>query len=130
MEWLSLLSQIFEVCIIPLLGVATVALINFIQKKTAEAKAKSKNDTLDKYIGMLGDTITDCVAATNQTYVDSLKQQGAFDLEAQKVAFQTTYDAVMQVLSQEAIDYLTEAYGDVKALITNQIEAKVNAAKK
>ena len=36
---------------------------------------------------MLSQTITDCVLATNQTYVDTLKAQGSFDAEAQKIAF-------------------------------------------
>ena len=34
MEWLALLYEIFEVCIIPLLGVLTVYIVKFIQKKT------------------------------------------------------------------------------------------------
>jgi hypothetical protein len=36
---------------------------------------------------MLNRTITECVIATNQTYVETLKQQGKFDEEAQKIAF-------------------------------------------
>jgi hypothetical protein len=36
---------------------------------------------------MLTDTITKCVIATNQTYVETLKKEGKFDLEAQEVAF-------------------------------------------
>ena len=33
------------------------------------------SDTADKYIAMLTDTITNCVVATNQTYVDALKER-------------------------------------------------------
>ena len=36
---------------------------------------------------MLSETITKCVVATNQTYVETLKKQGKFDKEAQKIAF-------------------------------------------
>jgi hypothetical protein len=36
---------------------------------------------------MATDTITNCVIATNQTYVNSLKEQGKFDEAAQKEAF-------------------------------------------
>lgn len=131
MEFLSAnFNSILEVVIIPILGALTVYAVNFINKKTQAIVAKSKNETLDKYICMLADTITNCVTATNQTYVDALKKQGAFDAEAQKVAFEQTYNAVMSVLSQEALDYLTEAYGDLHTHITNQIEAKVNTNKK
>ena len=40
---------------------------------------------MDKYLSMLTETITSCVIATNQTYVEALKKEGKFDLEAQKL---------------------------------------------
>jgi hypothetical protein len=129
MDWLELLFQIFEVCIIPLLGVLTAFIVKYIQAKTVEINGKHDSDILAKYVMMLSETITECVIATNQTYVESLKAQGAFDAEAQKVAFQKTFDAVMLVLSNEAKEYLTAAYGDLAAYITNKIEAEVNLNK-
>lgn len=129
MEWLALLYEIFEVCIIPLLGVLTMYIVKFIQKKTEELNSKNENELMNKYLTMLSDTIVDCVIATNQTYVESLKKQGKFDLDAQKVAFEMTYNAVINVLSNEAKDYLTSIYGDLSAYITNMIEAEVNRNK-
>lgn len=129
MEWLALLYEIFEVCIIPLLGVLTMYIVKFIQKKTEELNSKNENELMNKYLTMLSDTIVDCVIATNQTYVESLKKQGKFDVEAQKVAFEMTYNAVINVLSNEAKDYLTSIYGDLSAYITNMIEAEVNRNK-
>ena len=78
---------------------------------------------------MLTQTITDCVIATNQTYVESLKAQGKFDAEAQKKAFELTSNAVLSILSQDAQEYLTSAVGDLNAYITKKIEAEVNANK-
>jgi hypothetical protein len=72
---------------------------------------------------MIGETIVDCVLATNQTYVDSLKAQGAFDAEAQKVAFQKTYDMVIKFLTDEAKEYIAAVYGDVTEYLTSKIEA-------
>lgn len=129
MEWLALLYEIFEVCVIPLLGVLTVYIVKFIQKKTEELNSKNENELMNKYLTMLSDTIVDCVIATNQTYVESLKKQGKFDLEAQKIAFEMTYNAVINVLSNEAKEYLTSIYGDLSAYITNMIEAEVNRNK-
>lgn len=129
MDWLELLFQIFEVCIIPLLGVLTAFVIKFINAKAAEINAKHDNEILAKYVTMLSETIADCVIATNQTYVESLKAQGSFGVEAQKIAFQKTFDSVVAVLSDEAKEYLTAAYGDLTAYITNKIEAEVNLNK-
>ena len=84
---------------------------------------------MNKYLTMLSNTIIDCVIATNQTYVESLKKQGKFDLEAQKVAFEMTYNAVINVLSSDAKTYLSNIYGDLNKYITNMIEAEVNKNK-
>ena len=129
MDWMVMLYQIFELCIIPLLGVLTMYLVQFIRKKSQEIADKTDSELADKYIKMLTDTITTCVIATNQTYVESLKKQGRFDAEAQKEAFKLTYNAVMSVLTDEAKNYLTSIYGDLTAYITSRIEAEVNVSK-
>ena len=124
-----MLYQIFELCVIPLLGVLTMYLVQFIRKKSQEITDKTDSELADKYIRMLTDTITTCVIATNQTYVESLKKQGKFDAEAQKEAFKLTYNAVMAVLTDEAKHYLAAIYGDLTAYITTRIEAEVNVRK-
>lgn len=130
MDWLKLLADVFEVCIIPLLGVLTAYIVKYIQVKSAEITEKTDNALVDKYTVMLADTISACVLATNQTYVESLKKQGSFDAEAQKVAFNMTLNAVMEILSDDAKEYLSEVFGDLNSYITSQIEASVNVNKK
>lgn len=129
MEWLPLLYQVLEVCVIPLLGLLTAYVIKFINAKSAELQAKVENDTADKYIAMLDSTICACVIATTQTYVDALKKENAFTKEAQIEAFNLTFNAVMSVLTDEAKKYLTSIYGDLNAYITNKIEAEVQINK-
>lgn len=129
MEWLSLAYEILQVCVIPLLGVLTAYAIKFINFKSLEIQNQVDNDLADKYIAMITDTISACVMATNQTYVEVLKKQNAFTAEAQKEAFNLTYNAVMSILTDDAKDYLAEIYGDVSAYITNKIEAEVNINK-
>ena len=126
---MELIAQIFEVCIIPLLGVLTAFFVKWVNAKTAEIADTRKNETEKKYLNMLNDTITDCVIATTQTYVDTLKKQGAFDAEAQKVAFTMTYEAVVKLLTDEATEYLNEAVGDLNLYITQKIESEVNLNK-
>ena len=126
---LELLFQIFELCIVPLLAVLTGYLVQWIRAKTAEATEKNQKDVFDKYITMLGETIAKCVSATNQTYVDALKKAGSFDAEAQKHAFGMTLNAVMNVLGEDAIEYLTAIYGDLTSYLTTLIEAEVKAQK-
>lgn len=128
-EWLELIQQIFNVCIIPLLGVLTAFIVKYVNAKSAEMSAQTDDALMQKYIKMLSDTITACVIATNQTYVDALKDKNAFELEAQKAAFEMTKSAVLEILSADAKDYLSNAFGDLETYINNMIEAEVNRAK-
>ena len=129
MTTIDLIKQIFEVCIIPLFGVLTVYITSLIQKKTKEIAKEADNEIANKYINLLSETITQCVIATNQTYVESLKKSGSFDAEAQKEAFRRTYESVMKILTVEAKQYLANVYGDLDKYITSKIESEVNINK-
>ncbi len=126
MNTMELLQQIFEVCIIPLLGVLTTYLVMFIKNKTDQLKKENDNELYKKYMEMLSETITNCVIATNQTYVEAMKNKNAFDSAAQKEAFNRTYNAVMNILSQDAVEFLNAAVGDLDTYIKKTIEAQVN----
>ena len=129
MNWLELLQKIFDVCIIPLLGILTSYAIVFIKNKSNELKEVTDNELYKKYIDLLQDTIVRCVIATNQTYVENLKNKNAFDKEAQEEAFKMTYDAVMVILTDDAKEYLNNAVGDLQLYVTKLIEAQVNMSK-
>ena len=125
MDWNNILTQIFELILFPLLIIGSTYLIYFLSVKTKEIKDKTDNDTFDKYLDMLNNTITQCVIATTQTYVEALKKEGKFDADAQKIAFQKTYDSVMSILTTESKYYLQTALGDLEAYVNNKIEAEV-----
>ena len=128
--WEKFLPILFMTVVIPSIGVLTVFIVTFIRAKKEELKKKIDNELLCKYVDMLAETVCTCVVATNQTYVNELKRQGKFDKEAQKVAFEMTYNAVMAILSDEAVKYLTVFYGDLSTTITELIENSVNAENK
>ena len=129
MEWTVIVGELFKVVIIPLLALLVKYFCQFVNIKADEIKQKNDDATFQKYITMLNETIQATVIATNQTYVDALKAQGKFDAEAQKVAFQMTYDSVIKTLGAEAQKYLSEAVGDLNTYIKNAIEANVNVNK-
>lgn len=126
---MELLTQIMEVVVIPLLGILTAYIVKLVNNKLDEIAANRKNELEKKYLDMLSETITDCVIATTQTYVDTLKKKGEFTAEAQKEAFDQTYAAVMNILSEDAKECLTEAVGDLNLYITQKIEAEVKVNK-
>ena len=126
---IDLISQLFELCIVPLLAILTGYAVQFIRVKTNELNTKTQSELVKKYSTMISETISDCVIATNQTYVDSLKAQGNFDEKAQKIAFEKTYNAVLNILTDDAKEYIRETAGDLTIYLTQQIEARVNKTK-
>ena len=130
MDWMKLLYDIFNLCIVPLMGVLAFYLVQYIKAKGNEIAANVDSELASKYIVMLTTTITDCVVATNQTYVEALKKEGKFDKEAQYKAFQMTYNAVMDILTEDAKEYLNNFYGDLSLYLSKRIEAEVVANKK
>lgn len=123
------LTAALELFLTALLTVLAKFIISFVNSKIQEAKQKTENEISHKYLDMINKTIADCVIATNQTYVEALKDKNMFDAEAQKEAFTKTFNSVKSLLGQEAISYLTELTGDVDLYLSTLIEAEVNKNK-
>ena len=129
MDFQTLIPVIFQVCLIPLLAILTKYLVAWIQVKTKELTDTKDNEIFTKYMTLLSDTVINCVVTTNQTYVNTLKEQGKFDAEAQKEAFNKTYEAVMRILTDDAKKYLGEVLGDLDLYINTLIESQVSFQK-
>ena len=129
MNWMEVVKQIFELVIYPLITIGGVYLVYLANVKIKEMKERTDNDLAKKYLDMLNDTIFNAVLATTQTYVEALKKEGKFDLEAQQAAFKMTYDSVMAVMTDEQKKYLTAAVGDIETYVSTKIEAEVKMTK-
>lgn len=125
----EIMSMVLKIFVIPLMGVLAANFIAFLKAKTDEWIAHTKSATAAKYIKMARETVAACVTATNQTFVEALKQQGKFDKEAQEEAFRRTKDAVLSILTADAQTYLVELVGDVDVYLNALIEAQVNTSK-
>lgn len=129
MDWSNFIEQLFNIVLIPLLGVLTTYIVKLVQAKINAIKTTNDNEVGNKYLTLLADTIADCVKATNQTYVDTLKAEGSFDAAAQKEAFEQTYQAVIAILNDDLKDYLNAAIGDVELYLKQKIEAEIKIQK-
>ncbi len=129
MELNNLITDIFQIVIIPMLGILVGYFVKWINHKAEELQANTDNIYAKKYINFLNETIVATVTAVNQTYVDALKKQGAFDKQAQEKAFAMVYNTVIATLSEEGKKYLNEAIGDLNTYITAQIESQVKLQK-
>lgn len=125
MEWTDVVKTIFEVCIVPILGVLTAYVVMLLRKKAQEVAEKTKNEQLSKALMDVTELVCKAVQMTNQTYVDELKDKNIFDADAQKTAFNKTYNAVIGMLSEETKNLLIQEFGDLTAYVTAQIESQV-----
>lgn len=125
----NLLQEIFFTCLLPLIGILCAYGISFLRKKTSEIQTQVDDETFTKYSNMLVDLIETCVITTNQTYVNTLKKQGGFGEEEQKIAFQKTYEAVRSLMTVEMGEVLSEVYKDLDFYIRQKIEETVNVVK-
>lgn len=128
-ETLSIIQTIFEIAIVPLLGVLVPYIIKLIRTKSQEIQDKTNNELVNKYIDLITDTVVNCVIATNQTYVESIKNSGSFDAEAQKEAFNKTLASVKTILGEDMLAFISEMFGDVETYLTVLIETAVNENK-
>lgn len=126
MDWSEIIKDIFVVCIIPLLGVFTTYLINYIKKQTKYLQ----NHELELVIDRFMDLVQNCVDMTQQIYVDELKKNGEFGPEQQTEAYEMTKAAVLKLLTDEMKKNLESVYGgDIDTLIKVAIEDSINLTK-
>lgn len=93
-------------------------------------KSKIKNEKAQVVLGQVSDMITAAVETTTSTYVKNLKAEGLFDADAQKEAFNKTFDTVKKQLTEESTNIIAETYGDVETYLINKIEQFVEELKK
>ena len=95
-----------------------------------QTKAKSvNNEYIRTMFEEIGDTLESTVAATSQTFVDSLKAAGSFDKEAQKEAMKLSVGTAKKLLNKEAQELIVKTHGDLDLWITTQVDKFVREQK-
>ena len=123
------LKELFFAVITAAVPVLTAYIVVLIRKVGENAAANTESIQAKTYITEATEAIAAAVAATNQTYVDALKNAGKFDAEAQKEAAQKALTACLQSISPAAQELIERAYGDIREYLTTRIEAEVRKQK-
>lgn len=118
MNWNQVVSMVLSSLLKLLIAVVIPYVVSIVVKKV-------KNDKLAKYIQIAGSVVSQCVAYVDQIYVDNLKDEGMFDANAQKKAFEMCKQRIVMMLNEEAKKAVIEVYGDFEEWLTNAIEFSV-----
>lgn len=95
--------------------------VQLIRTKTAEIK--------NAEVQQMVDNIGDIVIMVSQTFVDSLKESGNFDKEAQAKAFNMAKTAALNGMSDSMKKYIDKYCGGLDEWLRIQIEAWVKKNK-
>ena len=122
MDWKDLLLYIIQTLCGLVITVGIPFLFTLLRKKI-------KDEKLARLLSRVENIVKQTVILINQTYVDALKEEGLFDKEAQKAAFEMCKEKVLAMLNDEAIVAIAETFGDYEEWIRTLIEAYVRENK-
>ena len=112
--------------LIDAVNVAFKAIIMFaIPYLFAMIGKKIKNDHAKRLINKGEEFVLKSIDMVQQTFVESLKAEGKFDLEAQQKAYKLCYDRWMVMANDEVKAAILEEVGDLDAWLDTMIEAGI-----
>lgn len=124
------MSQIFVNILVSVISAGILALLSFVGTKLcAFIDSKVKDTKGNALLKQATTVVLNAVRATFQTYVESLKNSGSFDGDAQAKALNQAKDTALSQLTTEVKDYITSNFGDLNSWITTQIESSINLLK-
>lgn len=111
----NVLSIIVTSVVLPVIAYVSVKVTQFLNNKI-------KSDKTRDIISQIDSIIRSNVSAVYQTYVQKLKEDGKFDVEAQNYALRHAKERILDELSSDIKEYIFQTYGDLSAWLTTQIE--------
>jgi glycyl-tRNA synthetase beta subunit len=123
--FITLLSS---VCVIFISSMA-VSFGNLIHAKVKQIKQNTDNKALKDLLDKFDYVVQICVDATNQTFVIDKKISSEFLDEDKEKAFEMTFKAIEDLLTDSDKQKIIDNYGDVSAFIRNSIEAYIKQSK-
>ena len=115
---LNVLSVIITAVVIPLISFLGYKLSAFLNSKIKDEKARN-------FLEQASNIVLVAVKSVFQTYVESLKNSGSFNKDAQSLAFSKAKEIILKELTPQLKEFITTNYGDLNDWITNQIEATI-----
>lgn len=109
--------------------VCAAFLVQFLRRKSKQIGAQTDSLTTKKLLDEVTAAVTTAVTYVSQTYVDALKKSGKFTPENQKIALDLAVERAKKLLTAEARDFLSAAYGNLNEYLVSRAEAEVRRQK-
>lgn len=125
----EIINSMLTVLIVPLFGLMAKAIIAYIKREMVRLEQKIGSEAVNGLLERAADAVESAVIAVNQTFVETLKQQGAFDAAAMEKSFLLAKEKAIVILGEAAKEELGLVIGDLEAWIETKIEVYVNRNK-
>lgn len=126
----AIITCIISAFVIPILYKCGNMAVAFISTKIDDTQKSTENQIIKDLKVDLLKTVNKAVIATNQTFVDSLKEMNDFGPEKWAEAFTKTKTAIMDSLTEDMIHMLEKNVGNLDNYIDTLIQSAVNENKK
>lgn len=133
MENLELTKVLIEILVAittATLPIVAKYVIEFLQTITDAKLAKMDNEYVASVISKVEQIVIDCVQNTNQTFVDTLKNNGGFGEAEWAEARDLTMKNIKALLKEDISVLIEEEYGNIDVYLDTIIEKTVNELKK
>lgn len=127
----TLIETIINVLLVPIITILSAYLVQLVKTKINLINDDKAKTQLNQAVDELQSRVLTAVNTVTQTYVDSLKKNGKFNVEEQQEALRKAYDLAVSMMTQGSLDYLIDELHEdgVRDLITSLIEQSIYQSK-
>lgn len=128
---MNIWTQDWFLAILGALATGIATLITYgVGVLVAKLQARTKNEKAGHVLTNFERLVQQVVQEVNQTFVESLKKEGKFDVEAQREAFELASEKIKKLTTDKVIKVINELSNDnFEEYIKTQIENQVNLQK-
>ena len=118
---MEILTNILTAVLVAVLPILAGFLCDMIHKAAVKFQQSAEDARIKVLISEIDEAVRDAVIYVNQTFVDELKRAQVFGEEA--------YSTALKTISDSALEYIEETFGDLREYLTVKIEKAVSEQK-
>ena len=124
---MELFWQILPAVLVAVIPILSGFLCRLLKRLADEVVQNMEDERVKVLVGEIDTAVQSAVNFVNQTFVDELKKAGTFgdDPQYAEEAFRTAYETAIETISSDAMNWISETFGDVRKYLEVKIEESV-----
>ena len=124
---MELFWQILPAVLVAVIPILSGFLCRLLKRLADEVVQNMEDERVKALVGEIDTAVQSAVNYVNQTFVDELKKAGRFgdDPQYAEEAFRTAYETAIETISSDAMNWISETFGDVRKYLEVKIEESV-----